>query len=1213
MRLPCRKLLLTALLALVAPSLAQNGTSQPEAPQVSAPAAEPTTAEEIQARLDALKARTDLTEADKHVFTEEFVAKIENSLRQIATNQAAAAENERRTAEAPGQLDRIRADLAAPTDDSLPAPPPETPLSQLQQSLSEAQAQAAAATQTVQQVDADRDDRAKRRPELDPLIAAARERLQDANDDLATPPPADLTPVQAEVRALELMTAQRLAQTQLNALEKERANIDARVEVLPARRDLATRRQAQAQRRLDAWQQIVDAAKRRDAARTAEELRRLANERLAEDEKASRLIEDVKDLAEERAGPKGTTAELADANAKLDSLRKRLAALQHEARDAERRVEAAGLSPAVGVFLREELSELENVNVLRAERRGLLQRIADHQLRLIELEDQLGPPGESADRTARSVAEVVSRFQPRITDPNALDGIRQSANDLFTQQEKLLNDLRAEHEKLVETLSNHDLYLGQLIDITRRYRAFIEERILWVRSVQRSLVPRPHDFAGAIAWMASPPEWQAVWTFLRDRAGQAWVELGAVVLGVALLIWLRARAARELNDVASQVAKVQTDRFRLTMRALLLTLVMALPVGVGIWLIGWWLARPAGIPYHAVAIGAGLMRMGTLIWALTLGLEILRRNGLAEVHFRWPMRVVRSMRFHIRWFTPLAAASAFFTATLDAAASAPTAIMRADGQRYNDALGRVAFIIGMIGLTIVLQRALNRSSAIFEEIRSRTKGAWPDRLRVLWYGPLVLTPVVLAISAAAGYYYTAFQLEYRLVDSIGIVAVLVIVQAMLLRWLFLARRRLAIAQAKEKRRAAQARESAEPGTEPAPASEESGVNIPAIDLQTRQLIRAGIFISGLIGFYIVWSGVLPALRGLDRLHLYPRVEWVVETKGAIFSEPAAPKPEAQPATDTSAAPPNGAASTPDAAPATPTFTMPGMPTPTSVGPDTGPSVVVTLADVGASFIILILTVIATRNIPGLLEITVLKRLPLDSGTRYAISTVARYAIAIIGGAAAFSSVGISWAKVQWLAAALMFGLAFGLQEIFANFISGLIILIERPFRVGDTVTVGDVDGTVTRIRMRATTIENWDKRELILPNKTFITDRVINWTLSNPINRIRIPVGVAYGSDTDLVLSTLLRIARETPSVLGDPPYQALFLGFGDSSLNFELRVFVLGIDPIVTTRHRLHMDIDKAFRKAGIEIAFPQRDLHIRSVPPEMQLGPGKHAADNA
>jgi potassium efflux system protein len=243
------------------------------------------------------------------------------------------------------------------------------------------------------------------------------------------------------------------------------------------------------------------------------------------------------------------------------------------------------------------------------------------------------------------------------------------------------------------------------------------------------------------------------------------------------------------------------------------------------------------------------------------------------------------------------------------------------------------------------------------------------------------------------------------------------------------------------------------------------------------------------------------------------------------------------------------------------------------------------------------TFVAARNLPGVLEITILQHLPLDAGARHAFTTLCRYAIVGLGTILAFNTLGIRWSSLQWLIAALGVGLGFGLQEIVANFVSGLIVLFERPYRVGDFVTVGQVNGTVTRIRIRATTVRDLDRRELIVPNKNFITGELINWSLSDKILRLIIPVGVAYGSDTALAEELLLKVAAENPEVLSEPEPSALFLGFGDNSLNFELRVFI--DDPMKRFKisHQLHRSIDDEFRRADIVIAFPQRDIHLDQI----------------
>jgi potassium efflux system protein len=258
---------------------------------------------------------------------------------------------------------------------------------------------------------------------------------------------------------------------------------------------------------------------------------------------------------------------------------------------------------------------------------------------------------------------------------------------------------------------------------------------------------------------------------------------------------------------------------------------------------------------------------------------------------------------------------------------------------------------------------------------------------------------------------------------------------------------------------------------------------------------------------------------------------------------------------------------------------------------------VDLADLIFAAILAAATIVLARHGPNVLEMLILFRLPIDAGARFATTSLLRYAILIVGFILAFDAIGIGWRHVQWLAAAMTVGLAFGLQEIFANFVSGIIILFERPVRIGDVVTVGNVDGKITRISMRATAVTDWNRRELIVPNKTFVTSQIINWTLSDPVTRAEVPVGIAYGSNTNLARELLLKAARECQYVLDKPAPAAIFRGFGESALDFELRVFIPNRDIWPEMIDELHTRIDNEFRQAGIEIAFPQRDLHVRSV----------------
>jgi potassium efflux system protein len=239
----------------------------------------------------------------------------------------------------------------------------------------------------------------------------------------------------------------------------------------------------------------------------------------------------------------------------------------------------------------------------------------------------------------------------------------------------------------------------------------------------------------------------------------------------------------------------------------------------------------------------------------------------------------------------------------------------------------------------------------------------------------------------------------------------------------------------------------------------------------------------------------------------------------------------------------------------------------------------------------------------LLEIALLQHLPLENAVRYAITSISRYTILMLGIAMTFNSLGVRWASIQWLVAALGVGLGFGLQEIFANFVSGLILLFEQPVRVGDVITVGDTTGTVSKIRMRATTVMNFDQQELVIPNKDLVTGRLLNWTLSDATNRMIIDVGVAYGTDTTRACQILREICLNHPNVLKDPEPTAFFEIIGDSTLQLKVRLFLASLEMRLPTRHDLLTAIHLRFAQEKIEMSYPTRELHIKSMPTDWSL----------
>ena len=259
---------------------------------------------------------------------------------------------------------------------------------------------------------------------------------------------------------------------------------------------------------------------------------------------------------------------------------------------------------------------------------------------------------------------------------------------------------------------------------------------------------------------------------------------------------------------------------------------------------------------------------------------------------------------------------------------------------------------------------------------------------------------------------------------------------------------------------------------------------------------------------------------------------------------------------------------------------------------------ITVATLLVTALILVASWWASRWVQGIFKRRLFPRLRLDSGLEFSILRFAHYAVMSVGTLVALQTLHVDLTGLAVVAGILSVGIGFGLQNLAGNFISGIILLIERPITVGDHVTVGDTDGEVRAINMRSTKIVTNDNISIIVPNSEFVSGRVVNWSLGDPRLRVRVAVGVSYSSDVTRVSRVLLDVARRHPDLLEDPPAEVWLVRFGPSSLDFELLVWIA--DP----RHKdavtstLHYAIRAAFLENGIDIPLPQHEVTVRSAP---------------
>ncbi|WP_313326512.1 mechanosensitive channel MscK [Pseudomonas qingdaonensis] len=395
-------------------------------------------------------------------------------------------------------------------------------------------------------------------------------------------------------------------------------------------------------------------------------------------------------------------------------------------------------------------------------------------------------------------------------------------------------------------------------------------------------------------------------------------------------------------------------------------------------------------------------------------------------------------------------------------------------------------------------------------------------------------PVALFIAVCFGYYYTALKLTDRLIDTLYLLMFWLVIEAAFVRGLAVAARRLAYQRALSKRQATKE------GLDGEVIVEEPTLDIEQVNQQSLRLIRLALLGGFIAALYWVWADLISVFAYLDNITLY---EYTSGTGAAMSMVP------------------------------------------------------ISLGDLLGALVIIGITFALAGNLPGLLEVLVLSRLNLAQGSAYATTTLLSYVIAGVGFVTTLSTLGVSWDKLQWLVAALSVGLGFGMQEIFANFISGIMILFERPVRIGDTITIGNLSGTVSKIRIRATTITDFDRKDIIVPNKTFITGQLINWSLTDTITRVTLKLGVDYGSDLDLVRTLLLQAANENPRVLKEPAPIVYFLNFGESTLDHELRMHVRDLGDRNPVLDEINRYINKEFKRQHINISFRQMEVYLKNM----------------
>jgi len=784
--------------------------------------------------------------------------------------------------------------------------------------------------------------------------------------------------------------------------------------------------------------------------------------------------------------------------------------------------------------LREQSQWLSMSNVLGEALRAQVSRLPDM------------PKPQQLDSEMAQLRVQRLHYEDLMERQQALKQLRQDDNSNLTSEQRRILDaqLKTQSELLTSLLSGCDNLLlevtklkvanSQLVDALNEVKEATHRYLFWTADVSPIGISYPLELARDLQRLLS-----------LDTLGQLGGALVMMVtnretvipiLGAILLVGFSISSRRHFRNFLERAASRVGKVTQDQFSLTLRTVFWSILVALPLPVL--WAALGYGLqhawPYPiAVAIGDGVTASVPLLWAFMISATFARPQGLFITHFRWPQ-------------TRVARAMRFYTLCIGLVVPLMMLLISFDNledREFSSSLGRLCFIL-ICGALSLVTISLKRAGI---PLHLDKEGNGDNLINNILWNVMIAIPLIAALASCIGYLATAQALLARLETSVAIWFLLLVIYHIIRRWMLIQRRRIAFDRARTRRAemlAQRARGEEETTAQQTAADnvdiEEPVIDLDAISAQSLRLVRSILTLIALVSVIVLWSEIHSAFGFLENIRL-----WDVTTtiQGVESQHP------------------------------------------------------ITLGAVLIAILVLIVTTQMVRNMPALLELALLQHLDLSPGTGYAITTVTKYLLILIGGLTGFSMIGVDWSKLQWLVAALGVGLGFGLQEIFANFISGLIILFEKPIRIGDTVTIRDLTGSITRINTRATTITDWDRKEIIVPNKAFITEQFVNWSLSDSVTRVVLTIPAAAEADSEEVTNVLLQAARRCTYVLDAPQPEAFLVDLQQGIQLFELRIHAAEMGHRMPLRHELHQLILRGYQEHGLEMPFPPFQVRMETV----------------
>ncbi|WP_189498847.1 mechanosensitive ion channel domain-containing protein [Algimonas arctica] len=918
---------------------------------------------------------------------------------------------------------------------------------------------------------------------------------------------------------------------QVSALEAEISSLPLRQDIVSARRNLADLRAEALNEEVLTLQNLTGQRKVVEAAQQAQRAR---------DFVAS--LTDTHPLVTNMSAENLRLADMLTAMATDDSATSRRLArvrgttanVQNDLTAATELVSLGQLDREAGATLRRLGDQLTPALQLRADLRDTQRALASLTRQRVVAQEQL------RDLPIGAIDPDVLLQNARGEDP-AIEPLSDTAavavRQLAEQRRAFLRQIASNATGRINAVAELQTAQNELSDRTEELRTVLDENLLWVPSVPAINVGWPQKVVLGAVELFSPMHVETAINALLTQSQRLWLVI--VFFGICIILAYRLRPSlrEDILKRADCVGRVRHDNLWHTPAVIGAGVIMALPWPLlfGLLAILFGASNEPDLLVSGLSNGFAYLALFSLIIVTWNYWD--RDRSLFAAHFKLHKALRLAIQNNLRWFLPVVGTTSFLLAV--------TSGMR--GENIYGGFSLAVFMTTALSLAAFALLVLWRSRKSYAS--AIADGSAFSRYRVPMTIIAVGLPLFAAVMAGAGWYESADDILVRLFMTLWVLLSTYVLYGTVRRAITVSQRQIKYRQAVERReatiRSRKKQQEAEARGEDIPSPppiDTDAIDVTAMSRQSSQLLRTMIAIGLAAMLWFIWSGLLPALSIFDGFQIGEIGTGDIDpnTKLEIFRS-------------------------------------------------------ITLWTLLQAGVIATITIIAARNLPGFLEIFILNRLGVDAGARYAVVTILGYIIVATGFVIVFQRIGLEWDQLRWIVTGLSVGIGFGLQKIIANFVSGLIILFERPIRIGDFVTIGDNSGTVTRIKIRATTLGDLDNREILIPNENLISQEVTNWTLSNSTTRVVIHVGIAYGSDTDRAREVMLDVLKENVKILDTPPPQVFFLGFGDSSLDFQVRFFLRTFEDRFPVSHQVHTDINKMLIREGFEIPFPQRDLNIR------------------